>query len=106
MEKKKIEIDSDDTCFHSLGCSLAFSTLNQRLVTLPFSEMVDLLPDLSLRQSSVTVVIPLLLSFYALAVLSILPNTFPIRLLLQPLLVWQAWRCVADVDFSAWLAQS
>ena len=68
--------------------------------------MADLFPDLSLRQSSVTVVIPLFLNYYALAVLAILPNTFFFRLLLQPVLMWQAWRCVADVDFSAWLAQS
>jgi hypothetical protein len=68
--------------------------------------MADLFPDLSLRQPSVAVVIPLFLNFYALAVLAILPNTFLFRLLLHTLLVWQAWRCVADVDFSAWLAQS
>ncbi len=68
--------------------------------------MVNFLPDLSLRQSSaVTAVIPLLLSYYALGVLAILPNTFLIRLLLQPVFVWQAWRCVEDVDFAAWLAQ-
>ena len=68
--------------------------------------MFDLVPDLSLREPSVIAVIPLLLSFYALAVLAILPNTFLFKLLLQPMLMWQAWRCAADVDFSAWLAQS
>jgi len=68
--------------------------------------MVDLLPDLSLRQSSLTAVFPLFLTYYALAVLAILPNTFLFRLLLQPVFLWQAWRCVTDVDFSAWLAQS
>ena len=67
--------------------------------------MDHLLPDLSLRQPSVTAVIPLFLNFYALAVLAILPNTLSFRLLLQPVFVWQAWRCAADVDFSAWLAQ-
>ena len=66
--------------------------------------MVDLFPDLSLRQPSVTAVIPLLLNYYALAVLAILPNTVLFRLMLQPVFVWQAWRCAADVDFSAWLA--
>jgi len=68
--------------------------------------MVDLLPDLSLRQSSLTAVFPLFLTYYALAVLAILPNTFLFRLLLQPVFLWQAWRCVTNVDFSAWLAQS
>ena len=68
--------------------------------------MVDLLPDLSLRQSSVTALIPLFLTYYALAVLAILPKTFLLRLLLQPVFLWQAWMCVANVDFSAWLAQS
>lgn len=67
--------------------------------------MVDLLPGLSLRQPSVTAVIPLSLGFYAMAMLAILPNTFLFRLLLQPVLAWQAWRCAADVDFSSWLAQ-
>jgi hypothetical protein len=85
---------------------LAFSIITQLLVTPLFSEMVDPFPDLSLRQPSVTVVFPLFLSFYAMAVLAILPNTFLFKLLLQPVFVWQAWRCVADVDFSAWLAQS
>lgn len=66
--------------------------------------MADLfLPDLSLRQSSATLLIPLFLNFYVMAVLAILPNTFLFKLLLQPVLVWQTWRCIADVDLSAWL---
>ncbi|KAI9435053.1 hypothetical protein H4582DRAFT_1972488 [Lactarius indigo] len=65
-----------------------------------------MLPDLSLRQSSITPLIPLCLTYYALGVLAILPNTFLFRLLLQPVVLWQAWRCVTNVDFSAWLAQS
>ncbi|KAI9443929.1 hypothetical protein H4582DRAFT_1917860 [Lactarius indigo] len=67
--------------------------------------MVDLFPDLTLRQPSVTAVFPLLLTYYVLAVLAILPKTFPFRLLLQPVFLWQTWRCVSDVDLSAWLAQ-
>ncbi|KAH9054531.1 hypothetical protein EDB87DRAFT_102641 [Lactarius vividus] len=67
--------------------------------------MIDLLPDLTLRQPSVTAVFPLFLTYYALAVLAILPNTFFFRLLLQPVFLWQAWRCASDVDPSAWLAQ-
>jgi hypothetical protein len=68
--------------------------------------MDHLLPDLSLRQPSVTALIPLFLTYYALAMLASLPNTFFLRLLLQPIFVWRAWRCIADVDFAAWLAQS
>ncbi|KAF8267286.1 hypothetical protein EI94DRAFT_1926021 [Lactarius quietus] len=56
--------------------------------------MVELLPDPSLRLPSVTALIPLFLIYYALA------------LLLQPVFLWQAWRCVTEVDFAAWLAQS
>ncbi|KAH8993661.1 hypothetical protein EDB83DRAFT_2478091 [Lactarius deliciosus] len=65
----------------------------------------DFLPDLSLRQPSITAVFPLFLTYYALAVLAILPNTFPFRLLLQPVFLWQARRCVLVVDLSAWFAQ-
>ena len=68
--------------------------------------MTILLPDLSLRQPSVTALIPLFMTYYALAVLSILPNTFFLRSLLQPVLMWQAWRCMADVDLAAWMVQS
>ena len=86
-------------CYHCL-------TIAQRLVTPTFSEMNNLLPDLSPRQPSVTALIPLLMTYYALAVLAILPKTFLLRLLLQPVFVWQAWRCIADVDLAAWVAQS
>ncbi|KAI9435071.1 hypothetical protein H4582DRAFT_2100529 [Lactarius indigo] len=64
-------------------------------------------PDLSLRHASaITSLIPLCLTYYALAVLAILPNTFFFRLLLHPIVLWQAWGCAMNVDFSAWLAQS
>jgi hypothetical protein len=82
------------------------SGITQRLVTPPFSEMDHLLPDLSLRQPSVITPIPLFLIYYTLAVLAGLPKTFFLKLLLQPIFVWQAWRCVVDADFAAWLAQS
>ncbi|KAH9168366.1 hypothetical protein EDB89DRAFT_1909345 [Lactarius sanguifluus] len=53
--------------------------------------MDDFLPDLSLRHSSAVALIPLSLTYYALGVLAILPNTFLFRLLLQPVFLWQAW---------------
>ncbi|KAH9058049.1 hypothetical protein EDB87DRAFT_1564481 [Lactarius vividus] len=69
--------------------------------------MVDVFPDLSLRHSSaITALIPLCLTYYALGMLAILPNTFLFRLLLQPVFLWQAWWCAINIDFSAWLAQS
>ena len=68
--------------------------------------MASLLPDPSLRQPSLTALIPLFMTYYALAVLSILPNTFFLKALLQPVFMWQAWRCIAEVDVAAWLAQS
>ncbi|KAH9001034.1 hypothetical protein EDB92DRAFT_2057256 [Lactarius akahatsu] len=71
--------------------------------------MVDFFlgPDLSLRRpEAVTALLPHYLTYYALGVLAILPNTFYFRLLLQPVFLWQTWWCVANVDFAAWLAQS
>ncbi|KAH9168363.1 hypothetical protein EDB89DRAFT_1855643 [Lactarius sanguifluus] len=68
--------------------------------------MDDFLPDLSLRHSSAVALIPLSLTYYALGVLAILPNTFLFRLLLQPVFLWQAWGCITNINFSAWLAQS
>ncbi|KAH8982091.1 hypothetical protein EDB92DRAFT_1804839 [Lactarius akahatsu] len=68
--------------------------------------MDNFLPDPSLRQPSAFALLPLCLTYYALGVLAILPNTFFFRLLLQPALLWQAWWCATNVDVSEWLAQS
>ncbi|KAH9168392.1 hypothetical protein EDB89DRAFT_1588568 [Lactarius sanguifluus] len=69
--------------------------------------MDDVFPDPSLRYpSAITSLIPLCLTYYALGVLAILPNTFLFKLLLQPVFLWQAWWCATNVDFAAWLAQS
>jgi hypothetical protein len=40
-----------------------------------------------------------------LAVLAILPNTFLLKLLLLPFIIWQAWKCAVELDISASLAQ-
>jgi len=64
------------------------------------------LPDPALRQPlTVAAIAPLYLSFYALAVLSILPNTFVLKLSLLPFIVWQAWRNAVGLDFSMGLAE-
>ena len=63
-------------------------------------------PDLSLRQPlTLVAILPLLLSYHALAVLTILPNTFVFKLLLLPFILWQAWKCAIEVDCGVPLAQ-
>jgi len=70
------------------------------------SSMTVYSPDPALRQPlTLAAVFPLLLSYYAQAVLAILPNTFIFRLLLLPFILWQAWRCAVGLDFGAFLAQ-
>ena len=49
-------------------------------------------------------IVLLLLSHYAHAVLTILPNTFIVRLLLGSFVLWQAWGCAVGSDFGAFLA--
>jgi hypothetical protein len=64
-------------------------------------------PDLAHRQPlTPATVLPLLLGFYAQAVLSILPNTFIFKLLLLPFVLWQAWKCTVRYDCAMSLAQS
>ena len=63
-------------------------------------------PDLTLRQPlSLAAVSPLLLSYHAQAVLTVLPDTFIFKLLLLPFILWQAWRCAVGFDFGAFLTQ-
>ena len=63
-------------------------------------------PDTALRQPlTLAAVFPLLLSYYAQAVLAILPNTFIFKVLLLPFILWQAWRCAIGLDFGAFVAQ-
>ncbi|KAI0291690.1 hypothetical protein BC826DRAFT_1105826 [Russula brevipes] len=54
---------------------------------------------------TLTAISPLILGYYAQAVLVILPNTFTFRVSLLPLILWQAWRCAIGFDFAAQLAQ-
>lgn len=49
---------------------------------------------------------PLFLSYYAHAVLAILPNTFLFKLLLLPFILWQGWMCAVRYDHAVFLAQS
>ena len=68
--------------------------------------MSILSPDLSLRQPlTLAALLPLILSYHAMAVLAILPNTFIFKLLLLPFTLWQAWKCVVKLDCGVPLAQ-
>jgi len=63
------------------------------------------LPDPTLRQPlTLTAVTPLFLSYHAMAVLSILPNTFILKLSILPFIIWQAWSCAMGLNLSAALA--
>ena len=60
------------------------------------------LPDPALRQPfTATAFFPLILSYYAMAVLVILPHTFVLRLSLLPFVLWRAWTCAFRLDISA-----
>jgi hypothetical protein len=62
-------------------------------------------PDPASRQPFTTAAfLPLYSLFYVLAVLSILPRTFVLKLALLPVLLWQIWKCAVGLDFSAGLA--
>src|SRR6266404_6118972 len=62
-------------------------------------------PDLALRQPFTgAAASPLFLSYYAMAVLVILPHTFVLKLSLLPFLLWQAWKCAVGLNFSAGMA--
>ena len=64
------------------------------------------LPDLSLRQPlTLAIILPLLLSYSALAVLAVLPNTFIFKQMLLPFVLWQAWKCSTEFEWGVPLAQ-
>ncbi|KAH9022942.1 hypothetical protein EDB85DRAFT_2119593 [Lactarius pseudohatsudake] len=64
-------------------------------------------PDPALRQPFTNAAfLPFSLSYYAMAVLVILPHTFVLRLSLLPFVLWQAWRCAVGLNLSAGLALS
>ena len=76
------------------------------MVTLP---IIDLFtpPDPALRQPLTgAAFFPFYLSYYAMAVLVILPHTLILRLSLLPFVLWQAWWCAVGLNLSAALALS
>ena len=61
--------------------------------------------DPASRQPLTTAVfLPLYSLHYVLAVLAILPHTFIQKIALLPIILWQAWMCAVEFDFSAGLA--
>ena len=67
--------------------------------------MPFLLPDPTLRRPlTPTAVTPLFLSYHALAVLAILPNTFILKFSILPFIIWQAWSCAVGLNLSGALA--
>ena len=62
-------------------------------------------PDPALRQPFTRAASsPFFLSYYAMAILVILPHTFVLRLSLLPFLLWQGWKCAVGLNFSSGLA--
>jgi hypothetical protein len=88
-----------------LASSQSFHHIN--MLSLPVFHGLFTPPDLALRQPLTgAAFFPYYLTFYAMAVLVILPHTFIIRLSLLPFVLWQAWRCAVGLDLSAGLALS
>ncbi|KAH9965537.1 hypothetical protein BGW80DRAFT_1344682, partial [Lactifluus volemus] len=64
-------------------------------------------PDPTLRQPFTTAAfLPLFSSYYALAILAVLPHTFIIRLFFIPYILSEAWYCGVRLNYSAGLARS
>jgi hypothetical protein len=62
-------------------------------------------PDASLRRGlTLTDIAPLILCYYAHAVLAILPNTYWFRVALLPFTEWLVWDAAVTFDFSKYLA--
>jgi hypothetical protein len=64
-------------------------------------------PDPASRQPFTNAaILPLLASHYVLTVLAILPHTFPLKLALLPVVLWQIWTCAVGLDFGAGMANA
>ena len=62
-------------------------------------------PDPASRQPFTTAAfLPLYTCHYVLAVLTILPHTFVLRLALLPIVLLQVWNCAVGLDFSVGVA--
>lgn len=77
-------------------------------VTMSFpSSFLPSPPDPTSRQPFTNAaILHLNLLYYILAVLTILPHTFILKLVLLPIILWQTWKCAAGLDFSLGFANS
>jgi hypothetical protein len=70
------------------------------------SFLLPVLPDPAHRQpATLAAIAPALLSVYVQAALAILPNTFTLKLLLLPFIIWQTWSCAVGLNFSVAVAK-
>ena len=68
-------------------------------------QVYSFIPDASLRRGlTLTDIAPLILCYYAHAVLAMLPGTYWFRVALLPLTEWLVWNAAVTFDFSKYLA--
>ena len=76
------------------------------LIDRAFSHLPDF-PDASLRRPLTIIDIALvILSYYAHAVMAMLPGTFWFRVMLFPFTLWLAWSRAVTLDFAQYLANA
>ena len=64
-------------------------------------------PDPTSRQPFTNAaILPLNFLYYVIAVLTILPHTFFLKLVFLPIILWQAWKCAVRLDYSLGLENS
>ena len=100
------DVDSDVVLDRDVDSDVVNPTLSCQPNSLVPLLMPMYSPDPTLRQPlTLAAVFPVLLCYYAQAVLAILPNTFIFKLLFLPFILWQAWRCAIGYDMAALQAQ-
>ena len=69
------------------------------------STFIPSFPDATLRRAlTLTDIAPVILCYYAHAVMAILPNTYWLRVALLPVTEWFVWNSAVTLDFSKYLA--
>jgi hypothetical protein len=71
------------------------------------SSYIQNLPDASLRKPlTLTDVVPVVLCYYAHAVMAMLPYTFGLRVALLPFTLWLAWNSAVTLDVAQYLSNT
>jgi hypothetical protein len=66
-----------------------------------------ILPDTSLRRPlTLTDIAPVILCYYAHAIMAMLPGTFWLRVALLPITLWLAWTSAVTLDIAQYLANT